>query len=180
MLSDLPRHFGRYTPENFDHRFTAPVTAADALRRSLNLPAVALLDRIGPERFLAWLDGAGAGLALPPHSAASSLPMALGGGGIRMRELAALYAELATDGSVHRLRLLAEAPDPARPLLQASAARLVADVLTRDFPDGGPTGIAWKTGTSWGGRDVWALGFDAAHVGAVWLGRHRGGGRHRP
>ncbi len=173
VLSDLPRHFGRYAPENFDHRFTAPVTAADALRRSLNLPAVALLDRIGPERFLAWLDGAGAGLALPPHSAAS-LPMALGGGGIQMRELAALYAGLATDGSVHRLRLLAEAPDPARPLLQASAARLVAEVLTRDFPDGGPTGIAWKTGTSWGGRDAWALGFDAAHVGAVWLGRPDG------
>ena len=173
VLSDLPRHFGRYAPENFDRRFTAPVTAAEALQRSLNVPAVALLAAIGPARFAAWLQAAGAGLVLPP-GATPSLPMALGGGGIRMRDLASLYAALATDGTARPLRLLAGAASPARPLLQASAAALVADVLTREFPDGGPSGVAWKTGTSWGGRDAWALGFDAAHVGAIWIGRPDG------
>jgi len=173
ILSDLPRHFGRYAPENFDRRFTAPVSAADALRRSLNVPAVFLLSELGPARFAGWLQTAGAGLTLPP-GAVASLPMALGGGGIRMRALAALYAALATDGTDHPLRLLRDEATPARPLLQASAATLVADTLTRDFPDGGPTGVAWKTGTSWGGRDAWALGFDAVHVGAVWIGRPDG------
>ncbi len=173
ILSDLPRHFGRYAPENFDRRFTAPVSAAEALRRSLNLPAVALLSQIGPERFAAWLGNAGAALTLPP-GAAASLPLALGGGGIRMRDLAALYAGLATDGSARALRLQPDQAAPIRPMLQESASRLVADVLTRDFPDGGPDGIAWKTGTSWGGRDAWAFGFDSAHLGAVWVGRPDG------
>lgn len=173
VLSDLPRRFGRYAPENYDRTFTAPVTAAEALRRSLNLPAVALLAALGPERFAGWLQTAGARLVLPA-GATASLPMALGGGGMRMRTLAALYAALATDGSDRALRLVPDAADPARPLLQASAAALVGDVLTRDFPEGGPEGVAWKTGTSWGGRDAWALGYDAAHVGAIWIGRPDG------
>ncbi len=173
ILSDLPRHFGRYAPENFDRRFTAPVSAADALRRSLNMPAVTLLAEIGPARFTGWLRSAGLAVKLP-RGAEASLPLALGGGGVTMRDLAALYAALGADGTAHALRLLPSDPSPPKPLLQSDAAHLVADVLTRDFPDGGPDGVAWKTGTSWGGRDAWALGVDAAHVGAVWIGRPDG------
>jgi penicillin-binding protein 1C len=173
-VSDLPRHFGGYAPENFDRSFAGTVTAAEALRRSLNLPAVALLDRIGPTRFAARLNAAGARLHLPP-GAAPSLPLALGGAGIRLRDLLRLYAALASDGASLPLRLQPGAPPgPALPLLQRSAARLVADVITRDFPDGGPPGVAWKTGTSWGGRDAWAMGFDARSVAGVWLGRPDG------
>ncbi len=173
-VSDLPQHFGGYAPENFDRSFTGPVMAAEALRRSLNLPAVALLDRIGPARFAGRLNAAGVRLRLPP-GAAASLPLALGGVGIRLRDLLRLYAGLATDGSSQSLRLsLTVPPGPALPLLQPGAARLVADAITRDFPAGGPGGVAWKTGTSWGGRDAWALGFDARHVAGVWLGRPDG------
>ncbi len=173
-VTDLPRHFGAYAPEDFDRSFAGEVSAAEALRRSLNLPAVALLDRIGPARFAARLDGAGAALRLPP-GAAPSLPLALGGAGIRLRDLLRLYAAVATDGSSLALRLEPGAPaGTALPLLQRSAARLVADAITRDFPEGGPHGIAWKTGTSWGGRDAWALGFDASSVVGVWLGRPDG------
>ncbi len=173
-VNDLPRHFGGYAPENFDRSFAGSVTAAEALRRSLNLPAVALLDRIGPTRFAARLNGAGARLRLPP-GAAPSLPLALGGAGIRLRDLLRLYAALATDGTSLPLQLQPGAPPgPASPLLQRSAARLVADAITRDFPDGGPPGVAWKTGTSWGGRDAWAMGFDARSVAGVWLGRPDG------
>ena len=173
-VSDLPRHFGGYAPENFDRSFTGPVMAAEALRRSLNLPAVALLDRIGPARFAGRLNAAGVRLRLPP-GAVASLPLALGGVGIRLRDLLRLYAGLATDGSSQNLRLsLSVPPGPALPLLQPGAARLVADAITRDFPAGGPAGVAWKTGTSWGGRDAWALGFDARHVAGVWLGRPDG------
>ncbi|RYJ01833.1 MAG: penicillin-binding protein 1C, partial [Acetobacteraceae bacterium] len=173
-VNDLPRHFGRYAPEDFDRSFAGEVTAAEALQRSLNLPAVALLDRIGPHRFHAWLMAAGIGLRLPP-GAGASLPLALGGVGIQLRDLVRLYAAMATDGQSSPLRWLpGGGADMPRPLLQPSAAALVADVLTRPFPEGGLSGIAWKTGTSWGGRDAWAAGFDRRSVVAVWAGRPDG------
>jgi len=171
-LDDLPRRFGAYAPEDFDRSFQGVVTAGEALRRSLNLPAVALLDRVGPLRFASALKGAGVALRLPP-GADPSLPLALGGAGITLRELAGLYAALGTDGAAMPLRLVAGSAAPA-PFLQPRAAAVIAEVLTQRFPDGGPAGVAWKTGTSWGGRDAWALGFDAAHVAGVWVGRPDG------
>ena len=173
VLPDLPRRFGGYAPENFDRGFTGTITAGEALQRSLNLPAVALLDRIGPLRFSMTLRAAGAALRLP-HGADPSLPLALGGDGITLRQAAALYAALATDGAGGPLRLLANETASRPAFLPASAARAVADVLTRPLPDFGQNGIAWKTGTSWGGRDAWALGFDSRHVAAVWIGRPDG------
>ena len=173
VVPDLPRRFGGYAPENFDRGFAGSITAAEALRRSLNLPAVALLDRVGPLRFAATLRAAGATLRLP-HGADPSLPLALGGDGITLRDAAALYAALATDGTGGPLRLLAGQPPPRPDFLAASAAHAVADVLTRPLPEFGPRGIAWKTGTSWGGRDAWAFGFDSRHVVAVWIGRPDG------
>ena len=173
VLADLPRRFGAYAPENFDRGFAGSVTAAEALRRSLNLPAVALLDRVGPLRFASTLKTAGVKLRLPP-GADASLPLALGGAGLTLRQAAALYAALAGDGSAVPLRLReADAAEP-RPFLQPRIAATVAGVLTQRLPDGGPPGIAWKTGTSWGGRDAWALGFDRRHVVGVWVGRPDG------
>lgn len=173
VVPDLPRHFGGYAPENFDRGFAGSITAGDALRRSLNLPAVALLDHVGPLRFAATIRAAGANLHLP-RGADPSLPLALGGDGITLRDAVALYAALATDGTAAPLRLVAGPPAPHTDFLSAAAAREVADVLTRPLPNFGPGGIAWKTGTSWGGRDAWALGFDASHVVGVWIGRPDG------
>ena len=172
VLGDLPRQFGGYAPENFDRGFSGTVTAGEALRRSLNLPAVALLERVGPVRFMATLKSAGVRMILPP-GADPSLPLALGGVGISLRQLTGLYAALATEGGFSPLRLLAE-PAAAAPLFNPSAARAVAQVLTHPIPGGGPAGVAWKTGTSWGGRDAWAMGFDARHVVGVWIGRPDG------
>ena len=171
-VDDLPRRFGAYAPEDFDRSFQGAVTAADALRRSLNLPAVALLDRVGPLRFAAAMMGAGVTLRLPP-GADPSLPLALGGAGVTLRELAGLYAALGSDGRAMTLRLVL-GESAVRDFLQPRAAAVIAEVLTQRFPDGGPAGVAWKTGTSWGGRDAWALGFDAAHVAGVWVGRPDG------
>jgi len=168
VLMDAPRRFGSYAPENISRRFAGPVTAAEALRRSLNLPAVGLLDRYGPARFAAAL--APAGLELP-RDAEGSLPVILGGGGMRLRGLMALYAALATDGRFVPLRLTHDETPAEAPLLTASAAAMTAEILTRPFPGGGPGGIAWKTGTSAAGRDAWALGFDRAHVIGIWIGR---------
>jgi penicillin-binding protein 1C len=172
-VEDLPRHFGTYAPEDFDRGFAGNVTAAEALRRSLNLPAVALLDQIGPARFQARLRLAGVTLRLPAN-AAPSLPLALGGAGITLRDLTGLYASLATDGAAMTPRLTPAPPGPAVPFLQPRAAEAIAGVLTQPLPDSGVPGVAWKTGTSWGGRDAWSVGFDRAHVVGVWVGRPDG------
>lgn len=173
IIADLPRHFGAYAPENFGRDFAGRVTAADALRMSLNLPAVALLDQVGALRFASALKLAGAPPRLP-RGADASLPLALGGAGTTLREMTALYATLADGGRSMPLRLM---PGPAAEPQQAverRAADAVAGILVQNFPGGGPAGVAWKTGTSWGGRDVWALGFDARHVAGVWIGRPDG------
>ena len=172
-LADLPRHFGAYAPENFDRGFTGSITAAEALRRSLNLPAVALLNEVGPLRFRETLTTAGATLHLPDNANAS-LPLALGGVGITLRDTVALYAALADDGTGAPLRLRSSDPRAHVPFLPRRDAAIVTDVLTHPFPNDGPAGVAWKTGTSWGGRDAWALGFDARHVVGVWFGRPDG------
>lgn len=173
IVADLPRHFGAYAPENFGRDFAGRVTAADALRMSLNLPAVALLDQVGALRFASALKLAGAPPRLP-RGADASLPLALGGAGTTLREMTVLYATLADGGRSMPLRLM---PSPAAEPQQAverRAADAVAGILVQNFPGGGPAGVAWKTGTSWGGRDVWALGFDARHVAGVWIGRPDG------
>ncbi len=174
VLPDGPRRFAGYAPEDFGRRFAGNVTAADALRRSLNLPAIELLSRYGPARFVAALHGAGLVL---PGGAAASLPVIVGGAGITLRDLTALYAALGSDGRLVPLHIIADTPQASRALLSPSTAASVASILTRPFPDGGPGGIAWKTGTSAGNRDSWALGFDAAQVVAVWIGRPDGSAR---
>jgi len=172
-VEDLPRHFGGYAPEDFSRGFAGGVTAGEALRRSLNLPAVALLDQVGPAQFAARLKLAGVTLHLPP-GAGPSLPLALGGAGITLRDLTGLYAALATDGSAGGPRMLPEPKATGGPFLQPRAAEAIAAVLTQRLPDSSLPGIAWKTGTSWGGRDSWSLGFDRAHVVGVWVGRPDG------
>jgi penicillin-binding protein 1C len=174
LLADVPENYGGYTPEDFTDTFTGRVTAAEALRRSLNLPAVGLLARYGAARFAAALTAAGEPLRLPP-GATPSLPMILGGGGQSMRGMMALYAGLATDGRVAPILLQPGSALPGARLLTPSAAATIAAILTRRLPGGGPAdGIAWKTGTSWGDRDNWAFGFDRSHVVGVWVGRPDG------
>ena len=162
VLSDLPTRFGSYAPENFSRDFAGRVTAADALRLSLNLPAVALLNEVGALRFASALKAVGAAPRLAP-GAEPSLPLALGGAGTTLREMMALYGTLADQGR-----------GLAGPVVSAQAANAVAAVLVQPFPGGGPPGIAWKTGTSWGGRDAWAFGYDHRHVAGVWIGRPDG------
>lgn len=176
VLDDLPRRFGGYAPENFDRSFSGRVTMAEALRRSLNMPAVALLQGVGPGQFLARINATGVTLHLPRVAlgvADPGLPLALGGVGSNLRDMASLYTAIAGRGAVARLRLICCEQQPAH-LLSARAAATIAGVLTQRFPDGGPDGVAWKTGTSWGGRDAWAMGFDARHVAGAWVGRPDG------
>ena len=173
VLSDLPLRFGAYAPENFDRGFAGRVTAADALRQSLNLPAVALLHEVGALRFASLLKAAGAPPRLPA-GAEPALPLALGGAGMTLRGMVGLYAMLGDEGRAAALVTQPGGVVEAQPVLAPRAAAAAAGVLVQPFPRGGPPGIAWKTGTSWGGRDAWALGLDARHVVGVWIGRPDG------
>jgi penicillin-binding protein 1C len=158
LLDDLPRRFGDYAPENFDRAFQGRLRVADALRNSLNQPAVALLSEVGPLRLAAVMKSAGAPPRLPP-GASPSLPLALGGAALTLREMVGLYAMLGRGGDG---------------VIERRAAEVTARLLVQGFPQGGPPGIAWKTGTSWGARDAWAMGLDARHVVGVWVGRPDG------
>ncbi len=157
LLEDLPRRFGDYAPENFDRAFQGRLSVGDALRLSLNQPAVALLHEVGPLRLAAVLKAAGAPPRLPP-GAEPALPLALGGAGLTLREMVALYGMLGRGGDG---------------VIERRAAEATARLLVNPLP-GGAGGVAWKTGTSWGGRDAWALGVDARHVVGVWVGRPDG------
>ncbi|WP_191083097.1 transglycosylase domain-containing protein [Roseococcus microcysteis] len=158
LLEDLPRRFGTYAPENFDREFQGRLRVAEALRQSLNQPAVALLQEVGPMRLVTAMKAGGALPRLPP-GAEPALPLALGGVGVTLREMMGLYALLGREGGG---------------AIEARAARMAARLLVQPLPGGGPPGIAWKTGTSWGGRDAWAMGLDGRHVVGVWVGRPDG------
>jgi len=178
VLEDRPARWGAWAPENFDETFHGTVTARHALQQSLNMPAVALLDAVGPQALLSRLKSAGVEPVLAQGSR-TGLAVGLGGVGIRLEEMARLYAGLARGGeTVPVVRRLGE-PAPARErrhLTDPVAAWYVADILRgAPPPQNAPQGrLAFKTGTSYGYRDAWAIGFDRRHVVAVWVGRPDG------
>jgi penicillin-binding protein 1C len=173
LLDDQPTRYGLYAPEDFTLGFEGTVTARHALQMSLNLPAVEMLDAVGPDRFLARLRNAGADIVLPQDSE-PGLAIALGGLGIRLSDLARLYAGLARGGSVPVLReRVNDAPTEPRRICEPVAAWYVADILRgAPPPENAPFGrLAFKTGTSYGFRDAFAVGFDKKNTIAVWVGR---------
>jgi penicillin-binding protein 1C len=173
MLEDRPARYGLYIPENFDMTFQGMVSARKALQLSLNVPAVELLSALGPQRFLSRLRDAGVAVAMPREGGAPGLAVGLGGLGITLQDLTRLYVGLARGGDVAPLKVRAEdggAPSPR--LVEPVAAWYVADTLLGAPPplNAVPGRIAFKTGTSYGYRDAWAVGFDRKHTIGVWVG----------
>lgn len=173
LIDDRPVRYGNYAPENFDLTFQGTVTVRQALQFSLNVPAVALLDKVGPSRLMTRLANAGAALKLPKDET-PGLAMALGGVGVTLTDLTMLYAGLARLGTTMQVdeRTNRARAGPLR-LLDPVAAWYVGNVLIgAPPPDNGVRGrIAFKTGTSYGYRDAWAVGFDGRHTIGVWVGR---------
>jgi len=176
LIDDKPARYGSYTPENFDLTFQGTVTVRRALQMSLNVPAIAVLGKVGVNRLSARLTQTGAALVLPKGEA-PGLAMGLGGVGIKLSDLVMLYTGLARGGSAVPLveREGAAAPN-ARRLLDPVAAWYVGNILIgAPPPDNAPPGrIAFKTGTSYGFRDAWAIGFDGRMTVGVWVGRADG------
>lgn len=179
LLQDVPRRVGDYRPGNFDSGFHGPVSMSDALVRSLNLPAVQVLDAYGPKQFAARLRNAGLPLILPA-GAEPNLSLILGGSGARLADITAAYSAFARHGKVGKLRLLASDPLVERPLLSAGAAWIIRRILAGEaqpVPDASlpqVVPLAWKTGTSYGYRDAWAIGVNARYSIGIWTGRPDG------
>lgn len=180
LIEDRPTRFGSYAPKNFDEDFYGTVSIREALGNSLNVPAVKVLAAVGPGRLMGRFQRSGVVPALPPNARAS-LAVALGGVGMTLKDLAALYTGLARGGEPITLkwhRDSAEGPktvaSPARRrLLSPVSSWYVTDILKDAPPPPNTKGgaIAYKTGTSYGYRDAWAVGYDGRHVVAVWVGR---------
>ena len=178
ILKDAPTAFGTYSPENFDGRFEGPITAANALVRSRNIPAVYVSSRLHQPSLYQFLKLAGVSqLASEQHY---GLALTLGGGELSMEELASLYAMLANGGELKPLVFTANEAPPARgqQLLSPEAAYITLDMLrSNPRPDTGQRAfprVAWKTGTSWGFRDAWTAGVFGRYALVVWLGNFDG------
>jgi len=180
VLNDRPSWFGTYSPTNFSEDFAGEVTAREALQRSLNVPAVLVLDRLGAERGYAALRQTGIPLRYRGDAARPGLPLALGGVGTTLEGLVALYQALATEGKFAPLRYrLAQPTAGGRPFVSAAAARTLMDILAdAPLPEGFTRAdrrpIAFKTGTSYGFRDAWAIGVSPGYTVGVWTGRADG------
>lgn len=187
LIDDEPMVFGDYAPRNFDRGFQGTITIRRALQDSLNVPAVALLDRIGPVRLAASLRHAGAHLAFPRAFDVPSLPMALGGVGISLRDLTMLYTAIPNAGRVKPLQATRDgAAGEGYLLFRPAAAWYLNDILQGSpLPDGWAMGrgierarrIGFKTGTSYGYRDAWSVGFSGGYTVGVWVGRPDGSTR---
>lgn len=193
LIEDRAARFGSYAPKNFDEEFHGTVTIREALAQSLNIPAVKVLNAVGPGRLYSRLKRAGATPVLPAATE-PTVAIALGGIGLRLDELAALYASLARGGEPITLRhirqplnqsvsaassigpqsrLARTVSAASRRILSPVAAWYVTDILKDAPPPAHAVSgrIAYKTGTSYGYRDAYAIGYDGSHVVAVWVGR---------
>ncbi|MDX5351274.1 MAG: penicillin-binding protein 1C, partial [Paracoccaceae bacterium] len=175
MIEDRPMVFGSYAPQNFDRIYRGTIRVREALQLSLNIPVVQLTEALGPAKLISAMQKAGMTPEFPGDQ--PGLAIALGGVGVTLTDMVQLYAAIARGGVVRPLtwRLDAEAPEGQR-LLSGVAAWQVGDVLAGLAPPpGAPSNrLAYKTGTSYGHRDAWAIGYDGRHVIGVWMGRADG------
>ena len=174
ILADTPASYGPYSPENFDHRFLGPLTAQEALIRSRNITALHINAKLNKPSLYELLQQAGiTGLKSENHY---GLSLALGGGEVTMTELVQLYAMLANQGQWQPLHyhLDREEAMAKKSLLNPASAYITLDMLSHNprpdtkrpaYPE-----VAWKTGTSWGFKDAWAIGIFGKYVLAVWVG----------
>ena len=181
LLADAPQSFSGYQPGNFQANFSGPVGVTEALQKSLNVPAVEVLDRLGPQRFVSLLRRGGLKLELP-RGATPNLSVILGGVAVNLEGLVGAYTALARRGIAGKPRYLPDAPLEEARMMSEGAAFIVRDVLesggpvTRQIESGvgAQRGIAWKTGTSFGFRDAWAVGVSDRFTVGIWVGRPDG------
>lgn len=181
LLFDVPQSYDGYRPKNFHDVFSGPVSVTEALQRSLNMPAVQVLNQINPQSFYAQLKNAGLNLYLPDNSK-PNLSLALGGGGVTMRELLGLFSSLGRNGITGLPRTFIDEQSSTYPLLSKGSAWIVHQILSsiplnnqlRSKSLMPQNKVAFKTGTSYGFRDAWVLATAEQFSIAIWLGQPDG------
>jgi len=196
LVPDLPVRYGGYQPRNYDEQFRGLVKLEDALSQSLNVPFVNLLYQIGIQPFLSFLTDAGIS-TLSDQPGYYGLSAAIGSMEVNLLELTNLYAALARNGAYLDYQILLndetrtglspansnnENPRPRQVFSPASAYLTKQALKIRDRPDFPyraqvvelPPEIHWKTGTSYGNRDAWAIGSNPEFTVGVWLGNFDG------
>jgi penicillin-binding protein 1C len=182
---DVPIHRTGWSPANFDKVFNGPLPAAEALRRSLNVPAILVAEGVGLGRCCGVLESAG--LRLPGDvESRGGLAIVTGGIEVRLLDLTAAYATLGRRGKYLPLRLLADQPIfPPRQVIEPDVCLALDDILSsrRRRPRGMEQlagdhvpWFMWKTGTSSARRDAVAVGHNGRYAIGVWVGRFDGQG----
>jgi penicillin-binding protein 1C len=194
LVADVPSHFGAFHPENFDRSYAGAVPAEQALARSLNVPAVRMLRSYGVDRFYSGLKRVGLTTLTRPASD-YGLALILGGAESSLWDVTGVYAGMArtVNGAgaffppSYRAASRTEAARrTAEPPLHAAACYLTLKAMLEVERPGEETAwrtfesaqkIAWKTGTSYGFRDAWAVGVTPRYAVGVWAGNADGAGR---
>lgn len=184
-LLDLPTTWEGYSPVNYDQIFRGPISMAYALRHSLNIPAVQVLDEVGFYRFIDLMVQAGFA-SIFKQKEKLGLSVILGGCGVTLEELTRMFSTFARKGRLHPLRYQLDRPETKGIRLYSEAsAWMIGDILAGierpDLPNQAIEAtdrprISWKTGTSYGRRDAWSIGFTPRHTIGVWIGNFNGKG----
>jgi len=176
LIEDKETLFGDYKPSNFNNKFNGEVTIAYALKHSLNIPAVKVLQRVGVIDFVELLNSSKYSLKIPKNKA--SLALALGGLGVNMIQLTSYYMALANDGKMVTLHYLKETNSTQKRFLNPKAAREVNSILQEVTPPKGyikkGINIAFKTGTSYGFRDFWTIAYTKDYTVALLVAKPNG------
>jgi penicillin-binding protein 1C len=185
IMIDVPENYDGYEPENYDSHFNGRVTVEDALCKSLNMPAVKALQLMGKNAMLDKLGMAGC-TDLTKHSSKLGLSLALGGCELSLMQLTNLYSIFSHQGKYAPAKyILADSSKQQTSIISADAAYMIADILAKvtrpDMPNIYKSNIhlpqvAWKTGTSYGRRDAWSIGFNKNYTIGVWIGNCSGKG----
>lgn len=182
-ITDVPVDYSGYSPSNYDNQYRGSITAEQALIHSLNVPAVKLLSENGLNNLLELL-GKAQFQSLKGKENQLGLSVALGGCSVRPEEMAGLFSAFSSGVFIKPSLIKSEQHDSV-PLLSKEAAYMISEILMQterpDFPENfqqavNTPRIAWKTGTSYGRRDAWAIGYNQRYTIAVWAGNFSGEG----
>jgi penicillin-binding protein 1C len=183
-FADIPTDFHGYQPENYDLMFNGNVSTEFALLNSLNVPAVKLLEQVGLNNFIVFLENSGFN-QIQKQKSKLGLSMILGGCGANLQELTSLFSAFARKGNLYPLNFIStENEDEGEQIFSEASSYLIANILSgtsrSDIADLSNYSrlpkFAWKTGTSYGKRDAWAVGFNPNYTIGVWMGNFNGVG----
>ncbi len=180
LLFDVPQSYAGYRPKNFTNKFNGAVSVSQALGRSLNMPAVQVLNELSPELFYVRLKNAGLNLHLPVN-AKPNLSIALGGGGVKLEELVGIFGSLGHEGKATALRLSQSDPYKETTFFTKGSAWIIQNILSQVSLNSlhsktviNNLKIAYKTGTSYGNRDAWVMASNNKITIGIWVGRPDG------